>query len=118
MVDVHTVQALISSCEGKEKRLYSDSGNPYESIEITARVSDGMLTVTDSECEHGPDGGWSCRTLTFDRVNTQRLSLLLAGVHPDPFRALSSMIDCAERTDRLLRQCRSSDIQYRDDLSI
>lgn len=31
------------------------------------------LTVTDSECDHPPDGAWSWRTIQFDQENTRKV---------------------------------------------
>ncbi len=112
-----TVKDVITAYEGTEKLLYQDPGNPYESIYIRAKVSDGLLTVTDSECEHGPDGGWSHRTLEFDKMNTEKVFLMLMERNPDPFGALKGMLSYQDRTGIFREMCDSRGIKYRQTLS-
>ena len=112
-----TVSEMIAMYEGTEKQLYSDPGNPYESIYIKAKISDGLLTVTDSECEHGPDGGWSFRTLLFDRVNTEKVFEMLLERDPDPFQAMKAMLSYADRTRTFQKMCESRGIVFTNTLS-
>ena len=84
MTDMTTVKKTIASYEGVKRLLYSDDSNPYESICIYAEVTKGSLTVTDSECEHGPDGGWSHGYYVFDEENTQKVFMLLMERDPNP----------------------------------
>ncbi len=111
------IRGLVSSLEGKESMLYSDPGDPYESIYIRARVAGGALTVTDSECEHGQDGGWSHRILVFDGENTEKVFAFLSDMDPDPFRALSGMLDYRNRTRTFREACSARGIEFRDQLA-
>lgn len=112
-----SVKNIIAAYEGKERLLYSCPDNPYESIYISAKISDGLLTVTDSECEHGPDGGWSHRTLAFDKVNTEKVIGILTENDPDPFTALKNMINYHDRTRAFRNMCDSRGIVYKNTLS-
>ena len=112
-----TVREIIAKYEGTEKQLYSDPGNPYESIYIEAKISDGLLTVTDSMCEHGPDGGWSYRTLSFDRSNTEKAVAMLLENDPDPFQAMKCMLSYADRTRTFQKMCESRGIVFTNTLS-
>lgn len=112
MADHETIVERIEAKEGSESLLYSDPSNPYESIYIRARVVHGVLTVIDSECEHGPDGGWSHKTITFDRENTEKVFAFLLDMSYDPFRALARMIDYNDRTGHFLEVCDELGIRY------
>ena len=61
--------------EGRKDLLFSTPDNPYESIYIYAEIKRGCLVITDSECDHAPDGGWSHQVITFDAGNTEKPSL-------------------------------------------
>jgi hypothetical protein len=108
---------IISKYEGTEKLLYSDQSNPYESIYIRAKISNGLLTITDSECEHGPDGGWSHRTLTFDKINTELALKMLQKKSHNPFKALKGMLNYNDRTKVFQEMCDSHGIKYRNTLT-
>lgn len=47
-----------------------------------------MLTVTDSECEHGLDSGWLNEILAFDKINTEKAISMLLERNNDPFEVL------------------------------
>ena len=83
-----TIKDFITKLEGTERLLYSDPSNPYESIYIEAKIRDGMVTVTDSECEHGLDSGWSHEILAFDKINTEKAISILLERNNDPFEVL------------------------------
>ena len=91
MVNHETILKRISEREGLEVQLYSDPSNPYESIYIKAKITDGALTVTDSECGHAPYGSWSHRIIRFDRENTEKVFAFLLEQNDDPYRALARM---------------------------
>ena len=112
-----TVQDIIAASEGTEKLLWSCPDNPYESIYIHAKIENGLLTVTDNECEYGPDGGWSYRTITFDGDNTVKAISALMERDPDPFRALKRMLSYKDRTRVFLDLCDSRGIRYTNTLS-
>ena len=111
------VKKLIASYEGTDKLLYTDPGNPYELIYIRAKVSDGMLVVTDSECEHGPDGGWTFRTLCFDKPASEKVFIMLLEINPDPFRAMAGLFNYNDRTQVFREMCDKRGIEYKDTLS-
>ena len=111
------IEKLIASYEGTDKLLYTDPGNPYESIYIRAKVSDGMLVVTDSECEHGPDGGWTFRTLSFDKPASEKVFIMLLEINPDPFRAMAGLFNYNDRTQVFREMCDKRGIEYKDTLS-
>ena len=108
------VNDIIDKYEGTEELLYSDPSNPYESIYIRAKFSNGQLTVTDSECEHAPDGGWSHRILEFDKGNTENAVLMLIEKDPDPFKALKSIISYQDRTGIFREMCDRREIKYKE----
>ncbi|MBR1759114.1 MAG: NAD(P)H-dependent oxidoreductase [Lachnospiraceae bacterium] len=101
----------------KEELLYSDPSNPYESIYIHAKIEDDCLTVVDSECEHGPDGGWSYRIITFDRENTVKAIDFLSQGGRDPFATLQRMLGYEQRTRKFREACDERGIQYQDRLA-
>ena len=113
-----TLEQFISTFEGRESLLYSDPSNPYESIYIRAGVKNGELTITDSECEHAPDGGWSHLMITFDKMNTQKVFLFLLKKNPNPFAALQSMFNYTDRTRMFQQACKDRGIQFTCRLSI
>lgn len=105
---------IITKLEGTQRLLYTDPSDPYESIYIRAKIQDGLLTVTDSECEHGPDGGWSHEILAFDKSNTQKAIAMLLERNNDPFDALSSMLSYENRTQVFRNLCKSKGIKYKN----
>lgn len=111
------LEMVISGYEGIEKLLYSDPDNPYESIYIRAKITNGALTVTDSECEHAPDGGWSHRIISFDRINTEKVFSFLLEKNSDPFRALSGMFSYNDRTRLFRKECDARGIAYKNQLA-
>lgn len=117
MADMIAASKWICSFEGKERLLYSDPTNPYESIYIRAKISDGKLTITDSECEHGPDGGWSRRIITFDKQNTIKAIALLMENNTDPLQALKKMLGYNERTMLFREACVTAGIEFKNQLS-
>ena len=106
------VKDVITTYEGTEKLLYSDASNPYESIYIRAEIRNRSLTVTDSECDHGPDGGWSHGTYTFDEENTEKVIFFLLEKNPDPFMAMESMMTYEDRTRVFAKMCDEKGIIY------
>lgn len=108
----NTIKETVAKYEGYEKTLFEDPSNPYESVYIRAEVSGGKLTVTDSECEHGPDGGWTHRTFLFDKENTEKAFAFLTEQGTDPFVKLSGMIDGNVRTRRFTEACDERGIEY------
>lgn len=117
MTDSDLVKSTISAKEGTEKLLYSDPDNPYESIYIRAKVSEGLLTVIDSECEHAPDGGWSHRILSFDSRNTEAVFAFLLEMDHDPYRALAGMLSYNSRTGEFRKKCDARGIEYENKLA-
>ena len=117
MTEPEKLQSLLHSLEGRESLLYSDDRNPYESIYIRAKIKNGLLTVEDSECEHGPDGGWSFRILAFDAENTKKALALLTEQNKDPFQGLKNMLSYTERTSAFRRACKERGISYKNTLS-
>lgn len=117
MEDCNNIKTLIASLDGQEKLLFSDPANPYESIYIRAAIFRGMLLVTDSECEHGPDGGWSHRTISFDGENTEKVLAFLRSRDSDPLRALAQMVGSSVRTRRFTDECDRRGIKYERRLS-
>ena len=116
--DTPTVKDILAKFEGKERLLYSDPSNPYESIYIKAGIKNGLLTVTDSECEHGPDGGWSYERLVFDKINTEKALFMLLEKNSDPFDALKSMLTYKNRTQIFQNMCKSRGIRYENLFSL
>ena len=102
----------IASLEGRDDLLFSTPDNPYESIDIYAKVRHGCLTITDSERDHGPDGGWSHGTLAFDEENTVKAIALLCESNSDPFQALQDMLDYSKRTRTFRDACTERGIQF------
>ena len=113
MINNETVKQHIADNEGVKKLLYSDPSNPYESIYIEARIVNGALSVTDSECEHGPDGGWSHVTTSFDEENTEKVFTFLLERNADPFQALAKMMSYRSRTSDFLEVCDKRGIVYK-----
>ena len=111
------VKEVITSYEGTEEILFSTPNNPYESIYIRAKISNGILTVTDSECEHAPDGGWSHRILEFDENNTEEVFRMLLEINPNPFIALKNMFNYQDRTEVFRKKCDEREIEYKNMLS-
>lgn len=105
---------IITSLEGTDRLIYSDSDNPYESIYIRAKIKDGLLTVTDSECSQGPGGGWSHRTLKFDGINTQKVFMLLLERNDNPLAALKDMVNYQDRTRVFRELCNEKGIEYKN----
>ena len=112
MEDRETIQVRLFEKEGKEEILYPDPNNPYESCEIRARIVGGALTINDSECGHAPDGGWSHRTIVFDRENTEKVFAFLLDACYDPFRALKNMINYNDGLIPFLDACNERGIKY------
>ncbi len=98
--------------EGRKEMLYSDPSNPYESIYIRASVTGGRLTIDDDECEHGPDGGWSYKSLKFDKENTRKLLAILSAGNRDPFQVLKGMVGYQQRTRLIEDKCQEWDIVF------
>ena len=111
------VNDVITSYEGTEEMLFSTPKNPYESIYIRAKISNGILTVTDSECEHAPDGGWSHRILEFDENNTEEVFRMLLEINPNTFIALKNMFNYQDRTEVFRKKCDERGIEYKNMLS-
>lgn len=107
---------IVIQHEGKNVLLYSDPSNPYESIYIRAKIENGCLTVTDEEIEHGPDGGSSCRILTFDKENTKKVMALLSFGGADPFAALKAMMGYEQRTRVFTDSCTKLGIVFDNSL--
>lgn len=116
MLDIKTIKQWISDSKRTDKLLYSDPRNPYESIYISAKIIDGKLTVTDSECEHGPDGGWSHRIISFDEENTEKGFAFLLDRNADPFQALADMLSYKARTADFLDACNAKEICFENHL--
>lgn len=114
MVSINDILAMY---EGKEELLYSNSDNPYESIYIKAKIEDGQLTITDSECDHSPDGGWSHRTLEFDKANTEKVFSMLVERNSNPFKALKIMMSYKNRTKIFRDKCDQRGIKYKSMVS-
>ena len=111
MRDTETVIQKIAEKECKEELLFSDS-NLYESIYIRARIYNGALTVIDSECGHAPDGGWSHRSILFDKENTERVVGILLDMSYDPYRGLKQLINYDSRLDHFIDICEQQGIKY------
>ena len=117
MVDQNKVNRAIASFEGKERLLYSNPDNPYESIYIKAQVEGGCLTITDRECGHAPDGRWSHRTLSFDAENTQKVFRFLLSKYASSVVGLANMLNGRNRTAVFQEACDARGIQYKNTLS-
>ena len=98
--------------EGRKDLLFSTPDNPYESIYIYAEIKHGCLVITDSECDHAPDGGWSHQVITFDAENTEKAFSLLCERNADPFLALADTFSYEERTRPFLADCRQRGVEY------
>ena len=112
MADQERITRWIMQSEGSEELLYSDESNPYESVCIRARIFGGALTVIDSECSHGPDGGWSHRILSFDRSGTEQVFDFLLDMLPSPFAALKRLVGYNDRTQRFAEECEKRGIAF------
>lgn len=113
MTNIEVIKKQVSESEGIDKLLYSNPHNPYESVYIRAKISDGKLTVTYSMCEHGPDGGWSHHTISFDRENTEKVFDVLLDKKADPFQALAEIIRRNAGTGDFLDICNTKGIRYK-----
>lgn len=106
------IDSLIADYEGKRYTLYEDPYNPYESIYIRAAFENGCMVLTDDEYEHGPDGGWSCEAMEFDRENTRKVIAVLLERGYDPLAVLKSMLSYEQRTRTFKKLCEERDIPF------
>ena len=102
----------IEESDGRDKILFTDERDPYESTYIRARVRGRALSIIDSVCDHGLDGGWSHMTVSFDREETEKVFSFLMDQTYDPFRALSRMVDGELGLARFTRACDERGIRY------
>ncbi|MBR5344596.1 MAG: hypothetical protein IK127_02055 [Clostridia bacterium] len=116
MTSMKEIEQLIASLDNTGHLLYSCPDNPYESIYIRAKISEGSLTITDEESEHAPGGGSSLEELKFDTMNTQKVFLFLLEIDPNPYLALSSMMSYMQRTKVFQAACQVRSIQFQKKL--
>ena len=108
-----TTAERISRWEGKNLLLWEDQNNPYESIYIRACVEQGRLSLTDSQCDHAPDGGWSHIVLEFDEENSGRVIEFLSEDGKEPFAVLKGMLDSQNRSGRFVEECQVRNIAFK-----
>jgi len=108
----------VSQYEGKQILLFEDRENPYESIYIKAGIAQGKLTMTDSECGHGPDGGWSFHYMEFDEDGTRSVMNFLSERGKEPFVVLKEMLNARDRMTLFADECKTRGIGFISKIAI
>lgn len=80
MTQIHqesTPKPYFFRCSGT--LVYSEPGNPYETIEVYLDFEPEFMVVKSYISEHGPDGGSSWHGLFLDEANQEKLALVAGG---------------------------------------